>query len=302
MTTRRQNDLGVVNMQTCRIYSGKFLKGELFQATQKMSSEEFIEFHIDSLNKLSRNLFLDSLFVTRFSLDRNLLIDGNVVSFVARNNKNAIENYLRFQIYDDYSNVSFRKTGEAVFCESLFSADEWQSHPIFLNHCADLELKSLIGLTYNFPNQKNTYMAFDYTSGKYNRYLDVLTQEYVEYVSYPFYLSWLHIFGVICAETLSDWLSLCEGMSEARFKVLRALSKAELLNVATLAEALSMARGTVYRHLENSYENLLSRNSNYQELTGNANRILALSRAYRFFDYGTGCVTNANYQRNAGDV
>jgi hypothetical protein len=255
-----------------------------------MDMHQFAKFQVDSIAQLGRDFVSDFLTVNILHLNDKFLLDGDITSAVAYTDEKTIESYQRALIHDTFTPLTFLNSGSALFLEATNSMDYWCDQTIFKEHCTPYEQYWILGVSYQYPHHKTTFIAFDYIRAKGEPFSSDLTEEYVEYVSYPFYLAWLHIHGAICGETLRGWLALCAGMTQARFTVLRAMAGQGITKAAELGGLLNLAQGTIHRHTENAYEALLSSGVELIDSTGNANRVLELTRQYQFFNYGMGNV------------
>ena len=91
------------------------------------------------------------------------------------------------------------------------------------------------------------------------------------------------------------------GVSPERFRILRALADPGMASARTLAENLFVSSSTVYKHLENSFDTLLTLEPGRQQFNGNANRILSLAKAYSFMDFGAASCRRILPKRNQPD-
>jgi len=218
-----------------------------------------------------------------------MMPDGEITSAVAHNSQKSIESYQRFMIHDEFTPISFLHTGTAMFNTAFRPIEEWLLQPIYKQHCTPFDFHWVIGLSYRFPHHKTTFLAFHYLQAKGEGFTHSLDEEFIEYVSYPFYLAWLHIYGAICADTLHQWLSLCAGMTLPRFLVIRTIAGQGIAHANTLGNTLNITTKTIYRHIENAQETILSQLPQSQiDGDHNASRILNIAKAYSFFEFGSG--------------
>lgn len=270
------------------IYKNAFLVDELQRAATTMNRDQFVKFQVDSINCLGRNFHSDFLTVNILHLNDKFMLDGEITSAVAHTSQNTIDSYQRALIHDEFTPITFLHSGTALFNTSIRTMDEWIDHPIYTEHCTTYDLHWVLGISYRFPHHKTTFVAFDYIRAKGEPFSPDLTEEYVEYLSYPFYLAWLHIYGAICAETLKEWLTLCVGMTQPRFFVLRGIAGQGLTKAPMLADRFGLQPRTIHRHVENIFEQLLSREPELYKFEGNANRLTSIQQAYRFMEFGAG--------------
>jgi len=278
-------------MRKEQIYSSDFLLNHICLAAEKLDRNDYAKFQVDSVNQLARDFKSDFLTVNILHLNEKLLLDGKITSAIAYASKNTIENYQKILIEDSFTPVTFLNPGTAIFNNSLKAMDEWIDLPIYKEHCTPFDHYWVIGISYQFPHHKTTFVAFDYMRAKGKPYNKLLSEEYIEYISYPFYLGWLRIYGAICSETLREWLSLCIGITQPRFFVLRAIAGQGETRAVKLAEALGVQPKAIYRHVENTFESILSLRPEQYEYDGNADRISSILRSYRFLQFGSGALS-----------
>jgi hypothetical protein len=275
-------------MKASVIYNSGFLLEDLYRAAIRRDRSAFVEFQLNALNQNECRLNAEFLTVNILRLNEKCLLDGELTSAVANLDESVVDSYQKALFHDDFTPNTLFNPGVAVFNTAYRHMDDWIDHPIYTNHCNAFAHHWVLGVSYRYPNQKPSFVAFDYIREKGNPFADDLTEEYAEYLSYPFYLGWLHIFGAICEDYLKDWLTLCAGISPARFRILRALAGQGIGKSSILATALHVKPGTIESHLNLAYENLLCIRPELENFSGNADRRLLLARAYRFFEYGSG--------------
>lgn len=273
------------------IYSKDFLLNDLYRASISMRREEYVYFHADKINELVDGFDFEFLHVSNFHVDKKFELDGEVTNAVAYTSPCSVDNYLRSQKYDDFSFHTYLNTGAALFNETIRSLPEWSDHKFYKMHCTVYNYHSILSISFHYPHHKKTFVAFDYLRAPWLDFSADLTEEFVEYITYPLFLGWLRVYGAICDETLKEWLSLCVGMTPPRFQVLRALNERGIVNRGQIAGSRGLSIKTIDRHIENAYEQLLRYKPDWTDYSGNAGRVLALSQAYRFFAFGCGQVS-----------
>jgi hypothetical protein len=149
--------------------------------------------------------------------------------------------------------------GTALYIEATNPIEFWEDTKIYRAHCTPVGFHWVLGVSYRFSMFKPTFLAFDYMRGKGTPFSPKLREEYVEYISYPFFLGWLYIYEAICKERLFEWLDLISNITEARFLVLRAMGGQCLTKASDLGNALGVSEKTVRRHVEITFEELPSR-------------------------------------------
>jgi hypothetical protein len=269
------------------VYTQEFLSKHLFHAATTMSRHEFARFQVDKIGEIEPKLRSDFLTVNILHLNNKNLPDGEIVSAVAYNSLNVIDSYQRALEHDDFTPITMVNPGTALFTTAIREMDDWLERPIFTQHCTPYDHHWVIGVSYEFPHKKPTYIAFDYIRAIGADYDLGLSEEDVEYLSYPFYLGWLYIYGAIGAEEFRAWLSLCAGMTRARFLVLRALAGEGVFKASKIAEALNLKPKSITRHIEMAHDNLLALGV-VDESDGNASRQPDLAYHYHFFRFGKG--------------
>ncbi|MEP1206363.1 MAG: hypothetical protein ABJM29_17410 [Rhizobiaceae bacterium] len=274
-------------MRTATIYQSRFLLKELYPAALKSSRSEFVQFHADAINQNCRQLTFDALTVNILRVNDKGLPDGDIVSAVAHVSESVVANYQKHLLLDQFTPITLAQPGTAVFIEAVRPIDHWENTEIYKKHCTPFDFYWVLGVSYIYPFHTTALVAFDYMRSKGDAYCNELSEFEVEYLSYPFYLGWLHQFGAIGPETLRQWLTLLADMPPARFRVIRGLAEPRAFNARTFAQSIGSTQNTVYRHLEHAFEELMVRDSDFIDLDGSINRILALSKAYRFFEFGT---------------
>jgi len=280
-----------MEMAASRLYSEKFLLNSLYRAAICKNADDFVRFQVDQINQNIPKFQSDFLTVNILHLNKKFMLDGEITSAVAHNSQNTINSYQRSLIHDEFTPISFLNAGTAMFNTAFRPMDDWIDQPIYRLHCTPYDHHWVLAVSYRFPHHKTTFIAFHYMRAKGTGFSEELSEEFVEYISYPFYLAWLHIYGAICADTLYEWLSLCAGMTEPRFHVVRAIAGQGLSNTQILAKNFGVSRSGIDKHITNSNEILLSQQPELQ-LSGshNNNRTLAIGKAYLFFQFGAGAV------------
>lgn len=268
------------------LYQKQFLIGELLPAALRKEPKEFTKFQIEQIRENIPKFQPHKITVNILHLNDKNLPDGEISSTVANLPESVIDSYQKNLLHDSFTPITFSQTGSALFSEAVRSMQEWEDQLIYKNHCTPYGHYWVIGVSYQFPHHKKTFLAFDYMRDKGASFCSNLEEEYVEYISYPFYLAWLHIYNAICSDTLKEWLVLSAGMTEARFKIIRGIAGQGLPKAKFLAEHLNINPRTIHRHVENSFEQLLSLQPERQVYEGNADRISSIMKAYRFMEYG----------------
>ena len=273
-------------MRASPVYSSHFLLDDLYRAATKMNRDEYVCFHADMLKKHSEKLRFDALTVNILHVDRNGFPDGGITSAVAHVAKSVIGSYEKHLALDAFTPLTFSQTGTALFIETVKPIDYWLDSPVYKHHCSPYDFHWVIGVSYKYPHQKTAFVAFDYMKAKGAAHSLALTEFDIEYLSYPFYLGWLYQYGAICNETLYHWLNLLADTPPARFRVLRGLAEPGVFHAGMFARNIGSSKKSVYRHLEHAFEELRVKDNEISEFDYNANRLLALSKAYRFFEFG----------------
>ena len=273
-------------MRTSWLYKKPFLVEELFRAIIKLDRTGYAKYHAATLNEFSKSLTFDALTVNILHLNQKGLPDGKIVSSVANVSKSVIPNYQRHLALDEFTPQTFFEPGSALFIEATNPIDYWVDTPIYRQHCTPYDFHWVIGVSYCFPHQKRTFVVFDYMRAQEQNYGPELTEFEVEYLSFPFYLGWLYQYGAICPDTLFDWLTLIADMPPARFRVLRAFFDACNFSASQFSGQTNITKKTVYRHVEQAFDELIIKKPQLQGIDGNANRLLSLTRAYSFLSFG----------------
>ncbi|MEP4292187.1 MAG: hypothetical protein ABJ358_09745 [Rhizobiaceae bacterium] len=256
-----------------------------------MSLQEFAKFHADSLNQMSPRLNFDALTINLARHNQKGLPDGEIVSAVANTPRSVIANYGRHIHLDEFTPLTFLQPGSAVFVDAVTSMENWASSAIYKIVCSPYDFHWVLGVSYVYPFHTKSVVAIDYMCCKENAFANDLEEFEVEYLTFPYFLGWLFQFGAIDAQTLRLWLSHIANMPPARFRVVRGLAERKAFNARSFSKAIGCSQKTVYRHLEIAFEELVCRNNELASLDGTSNRILALSNAYRFFEFGTASVS-----------
>lgn len=271
-----------------QIYQSRFLLNDLLPAALKMDRNDYAEFQLNEINKLCPQFQSDFLTVNILHLNAKFLLDGEITSAVARTPLDTITSYEKVLLHDSFTPLTFLNSGTAFFNDAVREIDDWIDQPIYTEHCTPFDHHWVLGVSYRYPHHKKTFVAFDYMRAKGEPYFSDLREEYVEYISYPFYLGWLHLYGAICSDTLRDWLVLCAGMSKARFLVIRGIAGEGITRAPDLSSALGLKSRTIHRHVEMTFDNILSVEPEKQIFEGNADRVATIARAYRFMQFGSG--------------
>jgi hypothetical protein len=152
-------------------------------------------------------------------------------------------------------------------------------------------------LTYGIPFRKDRILEFSYRLPSEARGYDAE----IGYLHCPFFLGWLHQQKIICAETLLDWLQLCEGLTLPRFQMLQLMVAGGLTRAQDLSAAMGKSVGTIYRHTENAFEKLLITGFVVSNDGGNAARIPALIRQFAFLGF-TDCKIKREFPHCSTDA
>ncbi|MBU0729154.1 MAG: winged helix-turn-helix domain-containing protein [Proteobacteria bacterium] len=273
-------------MRINTLFSKDYLLGELYPAAVALKRDDYVYFHADAINQGKHQIAFDFLTVNILNLTAKGLPDGGITSQVAYAARSSIITYERNLTSDSFTPLTMLIPGTAIFAETIKPMDEWEETDIWHSHCIPQEFHWVAAISYQYPHHKKTVITFHYIKAKGAPFHWTVNEDVVEYFTFPYYLGWLHQYGAICHETLKEWLSLLVGMSLERFKILRALTEFGMGNARQLSDNLCISQSTVYKHLENSFDNLLVLEPGRQQLSGNANRILSLANAYHFMGFG----------------
>lgn len=180
-------------MRPSLLYSREFLLAELYNSARLMSRNEYAHFQLGAINKYVKMLASDFLTVNILHMNSKGFPDGEIVSVVANHPNSVIGNYQKNLSYDLFTPLTFQHPGSALFVEAVRPMNEWECSDIYKKHCTPYGQYWVVGLSYLFPHKKKTYLAFDYMRAQGEKgYSDKLTEEFIEYISYPFYLGWLY--------------------------------------------------------------------------------------------------------------
>lgn len=140
-------------------------------------------------------------------------------------------------------------------------------------------------LTYGVPHHKDRILQFAYRLPA--AFTGRADPTEIGYLHCPFFLGWLYQQRMICAETLLDWLQLCEGLTVSRFQMLQLMVAGGMTRAQDLSAAMDKSVGTIYRHTENTFEKLLMNGLVVSSDQGNAARIPELIRQFTFLGFTT---------------
>lgn len=281
-------------MHPDKLYNKEFLLGDLYSAATTMNPREYARFHFDSLNKYAKHFESDFLTVNILHLNKKQQLDGNIVSAVVNQPDSIIDNYQRNLAEDNFTPKTFIHSGTALFVEAENTMDYWYDSTIYKKHCTIYDQYWVLGISYPFPHKKTTFLAIDYMRAKGDGFLACLKESYIEYITYPFYLGWLHIHDeAICKETLHDWLTLVTEMTETRFHLLRSMAGHGVTNSKTLSKTFGVTPKTIDKNIANAFDALSvkfhehSKNKVVIPNRNNDQRSM-LVHAYRFMEFGKG--------------
>ncbi|MEP1265063.1 MAG: helix-turn-helix domain-containing protein [Rhizobiaceae bacterium] len=272
----------------------------MLPAAIAMPHQEFAKFQADSLNQMSKRLNFDALTVNLVRLNQHGIPDGDIVSAVAYTPISTISNYQRHLHLDEFTPFTFMQPGSAVFVDAVKPMDYWENSTGYRVHCTPYDFHWVLGISYAFPFHASAVVAIDYMRAKSRNFPNDLEEFEVEYLSFPYYLGWLLQFGAIDQHILRFWLALLADMPPSRFRVVRGFAERKAVNAKTLARSMGCSKKTIYRHLEHAFDELLLRDNRLTDLIGSPNRILALSQAYRFFEFGSAAVERVLPVRRSG--
>ena len=288
-------------MKIHHIFSKDYLLKELYPAVLSLPRKQYVYFHADAMNREIASLSFDFLTANILHLDKRCFPEGEIISEVAYAHESSKKTYEKNLIKDDFTPLTLLTPGSALFAEAIKPMDVWIDTPIWHSHCVEQDFHWVIAISYKYPHRKKTVITFHYVKSKGAPFHISITEELIEYFSFPFFLGWLFQYGAICHETLKEWLTLMIGVSPERFRILRALADPGMASARTLAENLFVSSSTVYKHLENSFDTLLTLEPGRQQFNGNANRILSLAKAYSFMDFGAASCRRILPKRNQPD-
>ena len=284
-------------MKPASIFHPDFLLETLYSAALDMDLREFVHFHVDSINSRVKGLDIDMLAMSVCEMQDGKLTDHSLAGAVAYGSHTALTHWKDMSDHDDLTPVLLCHPGTAMFASSI-GVEAWKAHPMYDKHCKPFGIEETASIVYRCPLSRRNVLMLVYCWSGLQRCPSALSEEVVEYISFPFYLGYLHIVGAICNETLYDWLHRCAKMSMPRFLVLRSMAGQGVSRASDLAEALGVSVASIQRHTENAHETLLQRQSEdrttceicqeAQAYDGNANRVIALTRHYHFFSYVPG--------------
>lgn len=279
------------------IYSQSFLLNDLFKAASLMKRKhnDFAEFQLKSINQLALNFKPEFLTINILQLNKKMMLDGDIVSSVANHPSSVISSYQRHILGDHFTPNTILNPGVALYIDAIKPMDYWVETPIYKNHCTPYSQYWVIGLSYRHPQSQSAFIAFDYMRPEGQPFSYKLTEEYIEYISFPFYLAWLYLHDAICENTLKEQLTLCAETPEIGFHVLRSIVGECIAQPGLLSKYLQRSEGTIRRQIENLYLKLPSEYKKSQQMYINsngkramANRVLVLSQAYRYLSFGEG--------------
>jgi DNA-binding transcriptional ArsR family regulator len=288
-------------MKPGNLYRREFLLGDLLAAARKQNKNQFVEFQGLKSIELCRSPLFDFLAVNILRLKPDGMLDGGMVSAVHNVSPLVISNYEKNLILDDFTPLLFERLGSALFNDAVRPMEDWIDRPIYTNHCSIFDYYRVCEVAYSYPFHSNPKIVMFISTDNNRNFPAGLDENLVEYIFFPFYLGWLHVYRLIDAETLQHWLSLLAGMTLPRFRLLRSLFEPCTLSTKQLAESLELSPSAINRHLESSMENLMSISPYLQEKDGNINRLAELLKAYRFFEFAPSSIKRTLPKRSNQD-
>lgn len=288
-------------MQLGNIYRSEFLLGDLIAATKKQDKDSFVSFQGQKSLELTRSPLFDFLAVNILRLKPDGSLDGELLGAVYNVSPLVIKSYEKNLYLDDFTPQLFGSLGSAVFNESVRPMDDWLDRPIYRSHCNFFDYHRVCEVAYSYPFHVNPKIVMFISVDKNRQFPTDLSEEIVEYIFFPFYLGWLHVYRLIDVHTLRHWLSLLVGMTLPRFRIIRALFEPCTLSTKQMANDLDLSTSAVNRHLENAMENLMRISPHLQEKDGNANRLAELLKAYRFFEFAPSSINRKFPKRDEID-
>lgn len=282
-------------MKPASIYHPDFLLNSIYPAALQMDLNEFVHFQADSLNERINGIGIDTLKISLCEARHGKVTDHSLAGAVAYGSHNSLLHWKQLREHDDLTPALLQYPGAALFTSSM-PVEVWRAHPMYQLHCQIYGVEEVAAIGYRFPLSRKNVLIMMYCWENAQNCPPALSEEMVEYISFPFYLGFLYIVGAICDETLHDWLGRCAKITLPRYKVLRSMAGQGISRASDLAEALGVSVASIRRHTENAHEALLQRQMDVSAYDsgrsdgsdGNANRVIALARHYHFFSYGAG--------------
>lgn len=277
---------GEVSVRINTLFSKQYLLNELYPAVVSLSKKQYVYFHADAINKAKDKLCFDFLTVNILHLNSKMLPEGEITSQVAYASNKSIITYEKNLISDTFTPLTMLTPGAAIFIDAIKPIEEWEETDIYQTHCIPQEFHWVVAISYQYPHHKKTVITFHYLKAKGTPFHWSVSEEMLEYFTFPFYLGWLYQYGAICDETLKIWFMRIVNLTPERFKILRALTESNMGSARHLSENLCVSQSTVYKHLENTFDNLRTVEQDIIPFSGNTNRMLSLANAYHFMRFG----------------
>jgi len=275
-------------MRSSPIYKPSFLTELLPACASSLDGDKFAEFQGKSLLEMVSSSFFDFLAVNAFHLKSTGFLDGSLTSFVYNVDQAVIPSYENNLLHDDFTPMLFGSPGTAMFNNAVRPMDDWETRPIYTEHCNLFDYGEVCEVAFSFPFHKHPKIVIFISKEPGQRFPYEISEEQVEYLFFPFYLGWLRVMGLVDQSTLLQWMRLLSGMTLARFRVLRSLFEPKPWNLKGSAMQLGLSDAAIYRHIEGAFEHLVKVEPTLQSGVGSANRLVELSKAYSFFSFAPG--------------
>lgn len=266
------------------LYSKDFLLKELWPCATRSDPKDFAVFHAKTVKAVFPDLEFDFLAINRIHLNAKGVLDiGSVYDCPQK----IIASCERTLHHDLFLPVVPNHCGAAPNSGEVESTEQCDETPFFKSHCHIFDTQHAIGMAYQFPHHKLSFLTFYYMCSPNTQCATDVNKKWVEYVSLPFCLAWMHLHDRICAQTLKDYLSRLIGKTPERLQVLREIASSPAFNAKNAANQLGVSVHTIYKHVSEAHQELLCHDSLDKRLftDGNSNRIHLLAHQYRFLSW-----------------
>lgn len=274
------------NLRQASTYTAEFLEEMHGRACQD-DHRAFSKFQANSLKTILGTDYFDYLIVLLVGLDRSGLVSETIFGRTHEIDERILTSYDAISLTDEFTPILARNSGTFLHNTALNSIEKlFSEFALYRDFAQTFDFYQFGAIAYQVPFRTRQKVVFFLSKGNRANFDCRYTEEELEYVIFPFFLAWLHRLNIIDSLYLKRWLALIEGITLPRFRVLRAFFEQEAQGVKEIAKGLGVSKHGVYRHIEHSFETLLSLNPKLDLSEGSKNRLVEIGKAYSFLGFG----------------
>lgn len=186
---------------------------------------------------------------------------------------------------DDMSPASYLNTGRTIYSGNVRSYEEWQEHPFYTMHCKQFDIARSMTLSFQNPERRRTYLAFEYLGSSDNHSWGAITHQQLELATFPFALAWFYRKDFMDDAALDRRFCALEGMTDAQLIHVRKFINGVDLSLKHQAEELGISSNWLKESLYSVRNNLAGKfNWDLRSSKSSQSSLRPLERELRMFE------------------